>query len=100
MRGLVDNVTTGSGYLGYGIIGSIKTFDKCSTIFASANVFLNDIAVCARQLKYCVLQRLLGFGVDLGDRQTRLLSILDGDRSCLVGGVLDFVRLIVQDIFL
>ena len=100
MRGLVDDISAGSSYLGHDIIRSIKPLYKCRTVLAGRDVLTNNIAVGTGQLEHSTRQRLLRFCIDLGDRQTRLLSILDGDRSCLVGGVLDFVRLIVQDIFL
>ena len=100
MRGLVDDISAGSSYLGHDIIRSIKPLYKCRTVLAGRDVLTNNIAVGTGQLEHSTRQRLLRFCIDLGDRQTRLLSILNGDRSCLVGGVLDFVRLIVQDIFL
>ena len=100
VRGLVDDVAAGGRYLRYDIICGIQSLNEGSTVLAGRDVLTNNIAVRAGQLEHSTRQRLLRFCIDLGDRQTRLLSILDGDRSCLVGGMLDFVRLIVQDIFL
>ena len=99
-RILIQNIAARSGNLGYDVIRRVKALNECGTVLAGRDVLTNNIAVGTGQLEHSTRQRLLRFCIDLGDRQTRLLSILDGDRSCLVGGVLDFVRLIVQDIFL
>ena len=61
--------------------------------------FLDYIAIGARQLKDCTGQRLLGFGVNLGDRQSRLLGVLNRNRSILIGRVFDLQRFVVEDIF-
>ena len=98
MRGLVDDISAGSSYLGHDIIRSIKPLYKCRTVLAGRDVLTNNIAVCASQLKDCTGQRLLGFGVDLGDGQSRLLGVLNSERSVLIGGMLDLVRLVVQNV--
>ena len=98
VRGLVDDVAAGCGNLGYDVIRCIKALNECGTVLAGTNIFLDYIAVCASQLKDCTGQRLLGFGVDLGDGQSRLLGVLNSERSVLIGGMLDLVRLVVQNV--
>ena len=98
VRGLVDDVAAGCGNLGYDVIRCIKALNECGTVLAGTNIFLDYIAIGARQLKDCTGQRLLGFGVDLGDGQSRFLGVLNSERSVLVGGMLDLVRLVVQNV--
>ena len=98
MSGFVDDISAGSRYLSHDIIRSVKILNKCSAVLAGLNVLLDHITVRACQLKDCTGQRLLGFGVDLGDGQSWLLGVLNSERSVLVGGMLDFVRLVVQNV--
>ena len=97
-RILIQNIAARSGNLGYDVIRRVKALNECGTVLAGRDVLTNNIAVGTGQLEHSTRQRLLRFCIDLGDRQTRLLSILDGDRSCLIGGMLDLVRLIVQNV--
>ena len=98
MRSFVDDVAAGGRYLRYDIICGIQSLNEGSTVLAGTNIFLDYIAVCASQLKDCTGQRLLGFGVDLGDGQSRLLGVLNSERSVLICGMLDLVRLVVQNV--
>ena len=99
VRGLVDDVAAGGRYLRYDIICGIQSLDEGSTVLAGTNIFLDYIAIGACQLKDCTGQRLLGFGVNLGDRQSRLLGVLNRNRSILIGRVFDLQRFVVEDIF-
>ena len=98
MRGFVDDVAAGGRYLRYDIICGIQSLDEGCTVLAGTNIFLDYIAIGARQLKYCVLQRLLGFRIDLLDGQAGFLGVLNRNRSVLIGGMLDLVRLVVQNV--
>ena len=99
VRGLVDDVAAGGRYLRYDIICGIQSLDEGSTVLAGTNIFLDYIAIGACQLKDCTGQRLLGFSVNLGDRQSRLLGVLNRNRSILIGRVFDLQRFVVEDIF-
>ena len=76
MRGLVDDVTAGCGNLGYDVIRRVKALNECRTVLAGCDVLADNIAVGTGQLEHSTRQRLLRFGVDLGDRQTWLLGVL------------------------
>ena len=99
VRGLVDDVAAGCGNLGYDVIRCIKALDEGSTVLAGCNVLADHITVRACQLKDCTGQRLLGFGVDLGDGQSWLFGVLNRNRSILIGRVFDLQRFVVEDIF-
>ena len=98
VRGLVDDVAAGCGNLGRDIICGIQSLYKCRTVLAGCNVLADHIAVCAGQLKDRTGQRLLGFCINLGDGQSRFFGVLNSERSVLVGGMLDLVRLVVQNV--
>ena len=76
-RILIQNIAAGCGNLGYDVIRRVKALNKCGTVLAGADIFLDQIAVCARQLEYSVRQRLLGFCIDLLDGQAGFLGVLD-----------------------
>ena len=76
-RILIQNIAARSGNLGHDIICGIQSLDEGSTVLAGCNVLADHITVRACQLKDCTGQRLLGFGVDLGDGQSWLLSVLN-----------------------
>ena len=97
-RILIQNIAARSGNLGYDVIRRVKALNECGTVLAGCNVLADHITVRACQLKDCTGQRLLGFGVDLGDGQSWLLGVLNSERSVLVGGMLDLVRLVVQNV--
>ena len=97
-RILIQNIAARSGNLGYDVIRRVKALNECGTVLAGRDVLTNNIAVGTGQLEHSTRQRLLRFCVDLGDGQSRLLGVLNSERSVLVGGMLDLVRLVVQNV--
>ena len=98
-RILIQNVAARSSNLGHDVIRCVKALDEGCTVLAGCNVLADHITVRACQLKDCTGQRLLGFGVDLGDGQSWLLGVLNRNRSILIGRVFDLQRFVVEDIF-
>ena len=70
----------------------------CNAVNVGGHILSNDRTISACYLKRCTGKRLFRFRIDFLDQKAGFLAVLNRNRSVLIGGMLDLVRLVVQNV--